>query len=113
MNAKIITFKIIYKIIIIITNINNVLRELNVLNFKKSQTNIEKLMNMMKNNRIIVKSFIIKNVFVLSILLTIIVFVTSNKIIKFFIKILKIMQLNNVKVVTANNIQQIINFNFY
>ena len=30
------TFKIIYKIVIIITNINNALCELNVLNFKKN-----------------------------------------------------------------------------
>ena len=36
MNAKIIKFKIIYKIVIIIININNILHELNVLNFKKN-----------------------------------------------------------------------------
>ena len=29
-------FKIIYKIIIIMTNINDVLRELNIMNFKKN-----------------------------------------------------------------------------
>ena len=29
-------FEIIYKIVIVMTNINDVLRELNVLNFKKS-----------------------------------------------------------------------------
>ena len=90
-NAKIITFEIVYKIIIIMTNINNVLRELNVLNFKKSQNNIEKLMNMIENDHIIVKSFIIENVFISSILLTIVVFVILNKTIKFFIKIFKIM----------------------
>ena len=87
------------------TNINNVLRELNVLSFKKSQNNIEKLMNMIKNDRIIAKSFIVENVFVLSILSTIAVFVISNKTIKFFIKIFKIMQLNSVKIVIANDVQ--------
>ena len=107
------TFEIIYKIVIVMTNINNVLRELNVLSFKKNQNNIEKLMNMIKNDCIVTKSFIAKNVFILSILSMIIIFMTLNKMIKFFIKIFKIMQLNNVKVVIANDVQQIINFNFY
>ena len=39
-------------------NINDVLRKLNILNFKKSQNNIKKLMNIIKNNRIVTKSFI-------------------------------------------------------
>ena len=86
------------------TNINDVLRELNILNFKKNQNNIKKLMNMIKNDRIVAKSFNAKNAFISSILLIIIVFMTLNKTIKSFIKIFKIMQLNNVKVVTANNI---------
>ena len=70
-------------------------------------------MNMIKNDRIITKSFTAKNVFVSSILLMIIVFMISNKAIKIFIKIFKIMQLNNIKIVIANDVQQIINFNFY
>ena len=73
------------------TNINDVLRKLNFLNFKKSQNNIEKLINMIKNDRTVIKSFTAKNVFILLILSMIIVFVTSNKTIKFFIKIFKIM----------------------
>ena len=112
-NAKIMTFEIIYKIVIVIININDVLRKLNILNFKKNQNNIKKLMNIIKNDHIIAKLFIVENIFILLILLTIIVFVTSNKMIKFFIKIFKIMQLNNVKVVIANDVQRIINFNFY
>ena len=84
------TFEIIYKIVIVMTNINDVLQKLNVLNFKKNQNNIEKLMNMIKNDCIVAKSFIVKNVFVLLILSIIIVFVTSNKTIKFFITIFKI-----------------------
>ena len=112
-NVEIMTFEIVYKIVIVMMNINNILRELNVLNFKKSQNNIEKLMNMIKNDRIVAKSFIAKNVFISSILFIIIIFVISNKTIKFFTKIFKIMQLNNVKVVIANDVQRIINFNFY
>ena len=107
------TFEIIYKIVIIMTNINNVLRELNVLNFKKNQNNIKKLMNIIENDRTVAKSFITKNVFASSILSIIIVFMISNKMIKFLTKIFKIMQLNNVKVVTANDVQRIINFNLY
>ena len=107
------TFEIVYKIIIVMININDVLRKLNVLNFKKSQNNIKKLMNMIKNDRIVAKSFTAKNAFVLLILSIIIVFVILNKAIKSFIKIFKIMQLNNVKIVTANDVQRIINFNFY
>ena len=107
------TFEIAYKIVIVITNINDVLRELNVLSFKKSQNNIKKLMNIIRNDRIIAKSFIVENAFVSSILSTIAAFVTSNKTIKSFTKIFKIMQLNSVKVVTANDVQRIINFNLY
>ena len=70
-------------------------------------------MNMIENDRTAAKSFTAKNVFVSSILSMITVFVTSNKTIKFLTKIFKIMQLNSVKVVTANDVQRIINFNFY
>ena len=85
------TFETVYKIVIVMTNINNVLRKLNVLSFKESQNSIEKLMNMIENDRTIAKSFIAKNVFVSSILSMIIIFVTSNKTIKSFTKIFKIM----------------------
>ena len=107
------TFETAYKTVIVMTNINDVLRELNVLSFKKSQNSIEKLMNMIKNDRTAAKPFTAKNVFASSILSVIIVSVTSNKTIKFLTEIFKIMQLNSVKVVTANDVQRIINFNFY
>ena len=84
------TFEIVYKIVIVMTNINDVLRKLNVLNFKKSQNNIKKLMNMIKNNCIVTKSFIAKNVFISSILSIIIILITLNKTIKFFTEIFKI-----------------------
>ena len=84
-------FEIIYKTVIIIININDVLRELNALNFKENQNNIKKLMNIIKTDCIVTKSFIIKNVFVLSILSAIFISVTLNKTIKSFIKTFKIM----------------------
>ena len=70
-------------------------------------------MNIIENDRTAAKSFIAKNVFISSILLIIIVFVISNKTIKFLIKIFKIMQLNNVKIIIMNDVQRIINFNLY
>ena len=95
------------------TDINDILRELNALSFKENQNNIEKLMNIIKIDRTDTKLFIIKNVFVFLILSAISASVISNKIIKSFIKTFKIMQLNNAKIVTANDVQRIINFNFY
>ena len=68
---------------------------------------------MIKNDYIIIKLFIAKNVFISLILSMIIIFMISNKMIKFFTKIFKIMQLNNVKVMIANDVQRIINFNLY
>ena len=85
-------------------NINDILRKLNVLNLKKNQNNIKKLINMIKINRTVIKSFTVENVFAFSILSTIFVSVILNKTIKFFIEAFKIMQLNNVKVVIANDV---------
>ena len=53
------------------SDINDVLRELNVINFKESQNNIKKLMNIIKIDHTVTKSFIIENIFDFSILLTI------------------------------------------
>ena len=62
-------------------------------------------MNIIKNNCTVIKLFTAKNIFVSLILLIIIVFVISNKMIKSFTKFFKIMQLNNVKVVITNDVQ--------
>ena len=70
-------------------------------------------MNIIKTDRTVMKSFIIENIFIFLILSAISASVNSNKTIKFFMKAFKIMKLNNVKVVTANDVQRIINFNFY
>ena len=107
------TFETIYKTVIIMIDINDVLRELNALSSKESQNSIEKLMNMIETDRTVIKSFTVENVFAFSILSAIFASVTSNKTIESFIKTFKIMQLNNVKIVIANDVQQIINFNLY
>ena len=85
------TFETIYKTVITIIDINDVLRELNILSFKKNQNNIKKLMNIIETDRIVTKLFIIKNVFILSILSAIFTSVILNKTIKSFIKAFKIM----------------------
>ena len=73
-------FKTVYKIVIIMININNVLRKLNALSLKESQNNIKKLINMIEINRISIKSFTIENVFTFLILSTIAISVISKKI---------------------------------
>ena len=72
-------------------NINDILRELNALNLKKSQNNIKKLMNIIETDRTVIKSFIVENIFASSILSTIFAFVILNKTIKSFTEIFKIM----------------------
>ena len=61
-------------------------------------------MNIIKNDCIITKSFTAKNAFASLILSIIFIFITLNKTIKFFTKIFKIMQLNNVKIMIANDV---------
>ena len=85
-------------------NINDVLRELNILSFKKYQNSIKKLMNIIKTDHTVTKLFIIKNIFIFLILSTILVSVILNKILKFFVETFEIMQLNNIKIVIVNNI---------
>ena len=80
LNVNIIMFKTVYKIVIIMININNVLRKLNALSLKESQNNIKKLINMIEINRISIKSFTIENVFTFLILSTIAISVISKKI---------------------------------
>ena len=90
-NAEIMTFETVYKTVIVMTNINDVLRKLNVLNFKKNQNNIKKLMNMIKNDHTVTKPFIAENAFILLILSIIIIFMILNKTIKSFTNVFKIM----------------------
>ena len=50
------TFETIYKTVIIMTDINDVLRELNALSLKENQNSIEKLMNMIEIDRTVIRS---------------------------------------------------------
>ena len=95
------------------TDINDVLRELNVLSSKENKNNIDKLMNLMKTDQKINKSFNSETVFALSILFVVLISMTFKKIVESFIKVFKIMQLNNIYAITANEIQRIMNVTLY
>ena len=94
-------------------DINNVLRELNVLSSKENKNNIDKLMNLMKINQKTSKFFNLKTVFAFSVLLVVSISITSEKIVESFIETFKIIQLNNVRVIIANEMQRIMNVTLY
>ena len=64
-------FKFVYKIVIVMIDINDALRELNVLNSKKNKDNIDKLIDLIKTNQKINKSFNFETAFAPSVLSTI------------------------------------------
>ena len=83
---------------IIMININNALRKLNVLNLKKNKNNIDKLINLIKTNQKTNKFFNFKITFAFSVLSTISIQIMFKKIIKFFIEIFKIIHFNNAQI---------------
>ena len=88
-------FEFAYKTVIIIININDALRKLNVLNSKENKDNIDKLINLIETDQKTNKSFNFKTVFASFVLSTISTQITSEKIIEFLIKTFKIMYFNN------------------
>ena len=106
-------FELIYKTIIVIIDINDILRELNVLNSKESKNNIDKLMNLIKTDQKISKSFNSETVFASFVLLAVSISMTFEKIVEFLIKTFKIMQLNSARAIIANEVQRIINVTLY
>ena len=68
---------------------------------------------MIKTDRISIKLFTIKNIFVFLILSAIAALIIFKKIINFLTKIFITMQLNNVKIVVIDDVQRIINVNLY
>ena len=106
-------FELVYKIVIVMIDINDVLRELNALSLKKSKNNIDKLINLIKTNQKINKSFSFETTFAPFVLSAISIQITFEKIIKSFIEIFKIMHFNNTRAVIADEVQKIINVTFY
>ena len=94
-NTNIMIFEFVYKIVIVMIDINDALRKLNVLNSKKSKDNIDKLINLIGTNQKTNKSFSSKTAFASSVLSIILIQITSEKIIESFIEVFKIMHFNN------------------
>ena len=112
-DSNVIIFEVIYKRIIVITDINNVLCKLRDLSLKGNKIKIDKLINLIRVYQKINKFFNFKIVFaffILSIILTSLIF---EKIIKFFIKICKIMYLNNAQTSIVDKIEKIIRVILY
>ena len=106
-------FELVYKTMIVMIDINNVLQELNVLNSKKSKNNIDKLINLIETNQKTNKSFSSKTVFASSVLSAISTQIIFEKIIEFFIEAFKIMHFNNARTVIVDKIQKIVNVTLY
>ena len=103
-DSNIMIFELVYKTMIVMIDINNVLQELNVLNSKKSKNNIDKLINLIETNQKTNKSFSSKTVFASSVLSAISTQITFEKIIEFFIETFKIMHFNNVRTVIVDKV---------
>ena len=98
---------------IVIIDINNVLRKLNILNSKKKKDNIDKLIDLIETNQKTNKSFNSETAFALSVLPAISTQITFEKIIEFFIKTFKIMHFNNAQAVIVDEVQKIVNVILY
>ena len=106
-------FELVYKTVIVMTDINDVLRELNVLSSKKSKDSIDKLIDLIEIDQKINKSFSFETVFASSVLPAISAQITFEKIIEFLIKAFKIMHLNNARIVIVDEIQKIVDVTLY
>ena len=98
---------------IIMIDINNALRKLNVLSSKKSKNNINKLINLIETNQKTNKSFSSEIIFAFSVLSTISTQIMFKKIIEFFIEVFKIMHFYNARTVIVDEIQKIVNIMMY
>ena len=79
------------------TDINNALQKLNVLNSKKNKNSIDKLINLIKTNQKTNKSFSPETAFAPSVLSEISTQIMFEKIIEFLIKAFKIMHFNSAR----------------
>ena len=108
-DSNIMIFEFVYKIVIVMLDINDVLRKLNVLNLKKNKNSIDKLINLIKIVQKTNKSFNLKTAFASSVLLTISTQITFEKIIESFIKTFKIMHFNNAQTIIVDKVQKLVN----
>ena len=106
-------FELVYKTVIVMIDINDALRELNVLNSKKSKDSIGKLIDLIETNQKTNKSFSSETVFAPSVLSAISTQITFKKIIEFLIETFKIMHFNNARAVIVDEVQKIVNIILY
>ena len=106
-------FELVYKTVIVLIDIKNVLQELNVLNSKENKNNIDKLIDLIENDQKVNKFFSSETVFALFILSIISTQITFEKIIEFFIKAFKIMHFNNAQAIIVDKVQRIVNIRLY
>ena len=97
-------FELVYKTVIVMIDINDALRELNVLSSKKSKDSIDKLIDLIKTDQKTNKSFSSKTAFASSVLSAISIQITFEKIIESLIKAFKIMHFNNTQTVIVDEV---------
>ena len=108
-DSNIMIFELVYKTVIVMIDINDALRELNVLNSKESKNSIDKLIDLIETDQKTNKSFNSETAFALSVLSTISTQIMFKKIIKSFIEAFKIMHFNNAWTIIVDEVQKIVN----
>ena len=88
-------FKFVYKIVIVMIDINDALRKLNVLNSKENKNSIDRLINLTKTNQETNKFFSFETTFAFFVLSAISIQIIFKKIIEFFIETFKTKHFNN------------------
>ena len=97
-------FELVYKTVIVMIDINDALRELNVLSSKESKDNIDKLIDLIRTDQKTNKSFSSETAFAPSVLSTISIQIMFEKNIESFIEIFKIMHFNNARAVIVDKV---------
>ena len=106
-------FELIYKTIIVMIDINDALKKLNILNSKKSKDSIDKLIDLIETDQKTNKFFNFKTAFASFVLSATSIQITFEKIIESFIEAFKIMHFNNARAVIVDKIQRIVNVTLY
>ena len=112
-DSDIMIFELVYKIVIVMIDINDVLQKLNALSSKKSKNSIGKLIDLIKTNQKTSKSFSPETTFAPLVLSTTSTQITFKKIIESFIETFKIMYFNNARAIIVDKVQRIVNVILY
>ena len=94
-------------------DINDTLQKLNVFSSKKSKNSIDKLINLIKTDQKINKSFSFETAFVSFVLSAAPTQIMFEKIIDLLIEAFKIMHFNNTQTVIVDKVQKFFNITLY